>query len=67
MSPVAMVPLERAAGRIVSSSVGLYPPGIPLAAPGERLTPEVIEILKTAQAQSRLGIVDGCCACVEEL
>jgi len=66
MSPVAMVPLERAAGRIVSSSVGLYPPGIPLAAPGERLTMEVIEILKTAQAQSRLGIVDGCCACVEE-
>lgn len=42
-----MVQLERAAGRISGEFVYLYPPGIPLLVPGERIEQEVINsILK---------------------
>ncbi len=47
------VPLERAAGCIAAGSVGLYPPGVPLCAPGERLTEESARALRRAQERGR--------------
>ncbi len=39
------VPWERCAGRVSAEYAYLYPPGIPLAVPGERLTEEAAESL----------------------
>ncbi len=37
-APSETVPLEKSCGRICASQVSLYPPGIPVIAPGERIT-----------------------------
>lgn len=42
------VPLSRAAGRIAAELVAPYPPGIPVVAPGERLTADVLDYLRHA-------------------
>lgn len=39
----AEVPLEQAAGHISGGFVWLYPPGIPLLIPGQRITPSIAE------------------------
>lgn len=39
------VELEEGCGRIAAEFINLYPPGIPLAAPGERLDEEIISML----------------------
>ncbi|HLN61546.1 MAG TPA: decarboxylase, partial [Symbiobacteriaceae bacterium] len=44
------VPLQHAAGRIAAELVAPYPPGIPVVAPGERLTPDLIAYLQQAVA-----------------
>lgn len=41
------VPLEAAAGKASGAFINLYPPGIPLAVPGERLSKELTELLKS--------------------
>lgn len=43
------VPLEEAKGRICAEFVMCYPPGIPLLAPGEMVTDEIIEYIKYAK------------------
>ena len=44
------VPVERAVGRVSAELVAPYPPGIPVLAPGEEVTPEVVEALLAARA-----------------
>ena len=44
------VPLEKAVGRICGSYVYLYPPGIPLLVPGERIDKEDLEQIAAWQA-----------------
>ena len=44
------VPVERAVGRVSAELVAPYPPGIPVLAPGEEVTPEVVEALRAARA-----------------
>jgi lysine decarboxylase len=44
------VPLGRSVGRIAAELVAPYPPGIPVVAPGERLTAEVVAYLRHAVA-----------------
>lgn len=44
------VPLEEAEGRVASEIVTVYPPGIPLVWPGERLTPAVLRVLRDLRA-----------------
>lgn len=39
------LPLREAAGRVCSEFVMSYPPGIPILAPGERITEEIIEYI----------------------
>ncbi|HEX5165284.1 MAG TPA: DegT/DnrJ/EryC1/StrS family aminotransferase [Thermomicrobiales bacterium] len=51
-APAEVVPVGQAAGRISTESITPYPPGIPLVAPGERLTQDVIDYL-------RAGIEEG--------
>ncbi|MEU6678539.1 ornithine decarboxylase [Streptomyces sp. NPDC046925] len=44
------VPLAEAAGRVVAEMLTPYPPGIPAALPGERLTEPVLRYLRTGKA-----------------
>ena len=43
------LPLEETAGEVFSEFVMCYPPGIPILAPGELITPEIIEYIKYAK------------------
>ena len=43
------LPLNGAAGEVCSEFVMCYPPGIPILAPGELITPEIIEYIKYAK------------------
>jgi arginine decarboxylase len=45
-----MVPWREAPGRIAAEMVCPYPPGIPIVAPGERLTAEAVEYLEQVVA-----------------
>jgi arginine/lysine/ornithine decarboxylase len=49
--------LCEAAGRVSAELLCPYPPGVPLALPGERLTTAVIRQLKLTLAQG--GVVTG--------
>jgi len=46
-SRVEQVPVADAVGRIVAEMVTPYPPGVPVLAPGERITREVLDYLTT--------------------
>ena len=43
------MPLEAAEGRICSEFVMCYPPGIPILAPGERVTADIIRYIAYAK------------------
>jgi len=64
---VEWVEIERAVGRVLASSAGLYPPGIPLIAPGEEIPAEIVAILLSAPQRSRFGIDNRRLLCVKEL
>lgn len=49
--PSEFTSLERAAGRVCSSFVYVYPPGIPILAPGEVITGQHIDYLKDVRKQ----------------
>ncbi|MEU5085547.1 ornithine decarboxylase [Streptomyces sp. NPDC021356] len=44
---VEHVPAERAAGRIAAETVSPYPPGVPVVVPGEVITDEVLDYLRS--------------------
>ncbi len=48
------VPLLKAEGRIAAESIMAYPPGIPILAPGERVTGEVIDYIEYARINGSL-------------
>lgn len=43
------MPMEQAAGRISGEFVMCYPPGIPILAPGEMVTQEIVEYILYAR------------------
>ena len=45
------LPIEDTAGRVCSEFVMCYPPGIPILAPGERITPEILDYIRYAKAK----------------
>jgi arginine decarboxylase len=47
--PVETVPCEQAVGRIAAEMLTPYPPGIPAVLPGERLTKEVVDYLRSGK------------------
>lgn len=63
-----LVPLTEAAGRVSAGSVGLYPPGSPVVAPGEAFTGEAIRYLLRQRelGASLFGVQGGMAACVLE-
>ncbi len=44
------IPLAQAAGRVAAEQLFCYPPGIPLAVPGERLTDELLQYIRDHRA-----------------
>ena len=43
------LPIEETAGRICSEFVMCYPPGIPVLAPGEKITPQILDYIRYAK------------------
>ena len=43
------LPIAESSGRISGEFVMSYPPGIPILAPGEEITPEIIEYINYAK------------------
>jgi arginine/lysine/ornithine decarboxylase len=43
------LPLTETAGKVCSEFVMCYPPGIPILAPGERITPDILDYIKYAK------------------
>ncbi len=50
LGPVETVPLDRAAGRVSAEIITPYPPGIPVIAPGEVVSAEIIDYLRSGVA-----------------
>lgn len=48
-APKRRLPLEDTAGLVCSEFVMCYPPGIPILAPGERITKEIIDYIRYAK------------------
>ena len=43
------LPIEETSGRICSEFVMCYPPGIPILAPGEKITPQILDYIRYAK------------------
>lgn len=65
MADCEAVTLSAAVGRVAAASAGLYPPGIPLVCPGERVTKQVVELLSAAGTQERFGLEGDKLLCVK--
>ncbi len=74
-SPREWIPLERAAGRIAGEFLQVYPPGVPIAVPGEELSDEILRTVArylelgmrvqgTAAREEKSGGEAGDCVCV---
>ncbi len=63
--PCEAVPITEAPGRVSAVSVGLYPPGIPLVVPGERIPPEAARLVAQAPARGRFGLEEDRWLCVQ--
>ena len=49
-APHRTVPVADAVGRVCAELVAPYPPGVPVLAPGEQVTAEVVDSLRQARA-----------------
>ncbi|KOV96289.1 amino acid decarboxylase [Streptomyces sp. NRRL B-3648] len=52
--PAEQVPAERAVGRVAAEMSCPYPPGVPVVAPGEVITAEVLDYLRSGVAHGFL-------------
>ncbi|GAA2447582.1 aminotransferase class I/II-fold pyridoxal phosphate-dependent enzyme [Streptomyces macrosporus] len=52
--PAEQVPAEKAVGRVAAEMLSPYPPGVPAVAPGEVITSEVVEYLRSGVAAGML-------------
>lgn len=50
-APKESLPLEETEGRVCSEFVMCYPPGIPILAPGERVTREILDYIRYAKGK----------------
>jgi arginine/lysine/ornithine decarboxylase len=63
---VEQVPVDKAEGRVVAEMITPYPPGVPVLAPGERITREVLDYL-TSGIQAGMLIPDAADAGLDSL
>lgn len=61
-------PLQEAAGRVAAAPIGVYPPGIALAMPGEVIAAETARLLseEAADGATLFGVTDGFVAVVKD-
>ncbi|WP_059007399.1 aminotransferase class I/II-fold pyridoxal phosphate-dependent enzyme [Streptomyces specialis] len=52
--PAEQVPAEKVVGRIAAEMISPYPPGVPVIAPGEVITAEIVDYLRTGAAAGML-------------
>ncbi|MFF5860339.1 aminotransferase class I/II-fold pyridoxal phosphate-dependent enzyme [Streptomyces sp. NPDC012751] len=52
--PAEQVPADRAVGRVAAETISPYPPGVPVVAPGEVITAEVVDYLRSGIAHGFL-------------
>ncbi len=52
--PAEQVSAERAVGRVAAETISPYPPGVPVVAPGEVITAEVVDYLRSGVAHGFL-------------
>ncbi|MEV6806110.1 aminotransferase class I/II-fold pyridoxal phosphate-dependent enzyme [Streptomyces sp. NPDC051132] len=52
--PAEQVPADQAVGRIAAETISPYPPGVPVVAPGEVITAEVVDYLRSGVAHGFL-------------
>lgn len=45
------LPLKDAIGRISAKDIGIYPPGVPIIAPGQMITKEAVDFIEKVQAK----------------
>lgn len=50
-APKRSVPLEKSVGEVCSEFVMCYPPGIPILAPGERITSQILDYIEYARSK----------------
>ena len=50
-APKKSLPLRETVGMVCSEFVMCYPPGIPILAPGERITPQILDYIEYAKAK----------------
>lgn len=65
MKEAKRMPIRQAVGEVAAVSAGLYPPGIPLVCPGERITGETVERLAKEANQQRFGTEGDTILCVK--
>lgn len=53
-APHRRVAFDQAAGQVAAEQILVYPPGVPLLCPGERITAEVMDYLAQVRAQTRI-------------
>jgi lysine decarboxylase len=58
-APRVRLPLRACVGRAAAEPVGLYPPGVPLAARGERIDEGMAERLARAGVESAVVLAEG--------
>ena len=57
-SPVEVVELEKSIGRICAEEITFYPPGIPLLMPGEKISPQVVDLIQRERVSHVIGAAD---------
>ena len=65
MAECENVLLTECVGRIAAAPAGLYPPGVPLVCPGERVTQETADRLINVKNQERFGVEGDTLLCVK--
>ena len=66
MADSEAVRLSESAGRLAAVSAGLYPPGVPLVVPGERIPERAAALLMSAASQNRFGTEGDSILCVRQ-
>ena len=50
-SPTEIIPLEKSVGKICAEEITFYPPGIPLLMPGEKISAQVVELIRQSSGR----------------